>query len=469
MVRIVSSTSIFVQYSPLCLFQVGGEYLLRLVIDEARRVFGEAEVVLFVGEAVHSETHFNRMAGNLGADVTVVAHEANRFLETFDQAIKGVDGGTWALCLDLHRPAVDFARLSEIAEAAEALGQPVVSSGLVEAIAVKPAGWPGLVKGVLEQGGARPARIKDLKAGCFAINDPKAHGLCVVQPKSFEEFILPPEDTAKVLDLYSLNDAKGPIDFLKIIGRLKGRWPATEDLIADVINQQALRSWDIFVQANRMNQFSSTPFPQSKETYVSTGRETVDEFLIRDDVLMGRAPKDLRVLEIGCGSGRILRALAETFGTAYGVDLIKDNVMEALYFCRDLDNVQAAPTNGFDLSAYERDFFDLVFSFGVLEHVPMPWTVESYVQETARTLKPGGTAVLHLRGRPDGTALGHYPIWDGDQESRFGAAFTEAELRKMVDCAGLELRNLSVFPYPQDSVGFYRTDRMFTAFLYLPT
>ena len=47
------------------------------------------------------------------------------------------------------------------------------------------------------------------------------------------------------------------------------------------------------------------------------------------NVCQGREPKDMKVLEIGCGAGRITRALAGFFGEVYAVDISQEMVRQA--------------------------------------------------------------------------------------------------------------------------------------------
>jgi SAM-dependent methyltransferase len=94
-----------------------------------------------------------------------------------------------------------------------------------------------------------------------------------------------------------------------------------------------------------------------------------------------------RVLELGCGTGRILARLDEVAREAIGVDLSEGMAEHAR--ARGLD-VRIA-----DLCAlpFDDDTFDLTCSFKVLAHVP---DVRAAIAEAARVTRRGGHLVLEL-------------------------------------------------------------------------
>jgi len=96
-------------------------------------------------------------------------------------------------------------------------------------------------------------------------------------------------------------------------------------------------------------------------------------------------PKNVRVLDIGCGFGETLAYHQNKGCEVYGVEADENikRVAEKFGF-----NVHAGL---FDASMYERDFFDFVTMDQVIEHVLNPYEV---LDGIAKILKPGGTAIL---------------------------------------------------------------------------
>nr|WP_246736127.1 class I SAM-dependent methyltransferase [Enterovirga sp. DB1703] len=113
-----------------------------------------------------------------------------------------------------------------------------------------------------------------------------------------------------------------------------------------------------------------------------------------------------RVLEIGCGIGRFVRALAPKVGHVTGVDVSGAMIAAAGQRCAGLANVRLEVSSGRDLADFERGSFDLVLAADVF-----PYLVQAggglaarHVAEAGRVLRPGGTlAILNYsyRGDPD--------------------------------------------------------------------
>ncbi len=126
-----------------------------------------------------------------------------------------------------------------------------------------------------------------------------------------------------------------------------------------------------------------------------------------------------RVLEVGCGTGLLLREVATDAKDAVGLDLSQG--MLGLAASRGLRVLQGSAT----ALPFEDHTFDLVYSFKVLAHVP---DLEGALREMARVTRPGGRLVLEFynrdslrhvirRVRPAGT-VGHQTTED-DVYTRF--------------------------------------------------
>ena len=96
-------------------------------------------------------------------------------------------------------------------------------------------------------------------------------------------------------------------------------------------------------------------------------------------------------LEVGCGAGRVTRALTETFSKVIAVDVSE----------RMLDLARAACDAEFYLVDDTRlpfadESVDAVFTCHVLQHLEDTGAVRESVYELHRVLRPGGTAMAHL-------------------------------------------------------------------------
>jgi ubiquinone/menaquinone biosynthesis C-methylase UbiE len=151
------------------------------------------------------------------------------------------------------------------------------------------------------------------------------------------------------------------------------------------------------------------------------GRWDVDEFLAqgRHDVARTRSwlaalglPTEWeRVLDFGCGAGRLSQALAEFADEVVGVDVS----VPMLETARALDLGRRRPADGGtcrfvlneapDLHVFPSGSFDLVYSELVLQH--LPWRViAGYLAEFVRVLRPGAVALVQCTTRPMWTVKG---------------------------------------------------------------
>lgn len=102
---------------------------------------------------------------------------------------------------------------------------------------------------------------------------------------------------------------------------------------------------------------------------------------LETDLVLRYATPQTDLLEAGCGTGLILRALRPRVRRAVGLDLSAGMLRQAR--SRDLPVVQASVTD----IPFPPETFDLVCSFKVLAHVQQ---IERALQEFARVLRPGG-------------------------------------------------------------------------------
>ena len=105
-----------------------------------------------------------------------------------------------------------------------------------------------------------------------------------------------------------------------------------------------------------------------------------------------------KILEIGCGRGRILKYLSAQKPDAefIGVDVSKEMIDRAYL----LPNVKYIVGNGADLRPFKNEYFDVVFSYIVFQHLPRRFT-DAYVKEVARVLKKGGLFVFQMQTTTD--------------------------------------------------------------------
>src|ERR1700716_211173 len=77
-----------------------------------------------------------------------------------------------------------------------------------------------------------------------------------------------------------------------------------------------------------------------------------------------------RALEIGCGPGRLMKPMSWNFGEIHGVDVSDEMIRLAAGKLVNVPNAFPRSTDGTDLSCYQDDFFDFLYSFAVFQHIP---------------------------------------------------------------------------------------------------
>lgn len=110
---------------------------------------------------------------------------------------------------------------------------------------------------------------------------------------------------------------------------------------------------------------------------------------------------DERVLEIGCGIGRMTRALAARAAEVVGVDVSEEMVRRGREALADVANVRLQVGTGTDLAGLDDAAFDVCYSFIVFQHIPEPAITCSYVAEIGRVLRPGGWTLFQVSDRPE--------------------------------------------------------------------
>ncbi len=192
--------------------------------------------------------------------------------------------------------------------------------------------------------------------------------------------------------------------------------------------------WDERARENARHYVATGKVEWNDEEYFESGRENVRREILTDmtNICQGKDPKQMKVLEIGCGSGRITRALSEIFGEVYAVDISGEMIRQATESLKDRPNAHVYQNSGSDLSILGDIQVDFAFSFIVFQHIPSREVIQSYVREVHRLLRPGGLFKFQVQGYGTGSDVA---------DTWFGVSFTDEEAVKMADNAGFEPRH----------------------------
>ena len=172
--------------------------------------------------------------------------------------------------------------------------------------------------------------------------------------------------------------------------------------------------WDARAQENAYHYIASGREEWNEEEFYASGRQSVEDIIVSDkDRLYANSELlSLRVLEIGCGAGRMTRALAETVGEIHGIDVSGEMIKRAEAALEGQANAHVYHGDGAGLDAVTARDFDLAFSYIVFQHIPTVEVIEAYVRDVAERLKPGGIFKVQTQGSPL-ALLGKGDTWEG--------------------------------------------------------
>ncbi len=166
-----------------------------------------------------------------------------------------------------------------------------------------------------------------------------------------------------------------------------------------------------------------------------SGRANYDQ-LVRPFLpvlLEGRSPADCRVVEIGCGLGRMTQWFAREFAAVDALDVSPVMLEQGRARLAAFLNVAWRLGSGYDLQPIPGASCDLVFSYIVFQHVPSRAAIEGYVREAARVLKPRGAFKFQLNGDQSPEYRAHA------RDTWLGETFSLDEAAAMLEAAGFSL------------------------------
>jgi SAM-dependent methyltransferase len=137
----------------------------------------------------------------------------------------------------------------------------------------------------------------------------------------------------------------------------------------------------------------------SAETLDRATAEIVER--LREWELLG---PEIAALEIGCGIGRIERALAPHLRAITGIDVSPEMIAEARRRCGELANVEFAVCGGADLAEFSGRRYDLILAVDSFPYLVAadPAIAGRHIADAADLLNPGGVlGILNYSYRGD--------------------------------------------------------------------
>jgi ubiquinone/menaquinone biosynthesis C-methylase UbiE len=163
---------------------------------------------------------------------------------------------------------------------------------------------------------------------------------------------------------------------------------------------------------------------QSSEQFWESGFKDIDKIFNKN---LDQIPHGSFVLDVGCGKGRLVQALASKRSdlNIFGLD-VSASMIKLAYDYNKSRNCRFVVGNGFNLSVFPESLFDVVYSYIVIQHVPR-YIAEQIVDDCYRVLKPGGRLFFQLQSNEEVQEVD--PPWDDFRKIRY---YTPLQAKKLV-------------------------------------
>lgn len=168
-------------------------------------------------------------------------------------------------------------------------------------------------------------------------------------------------------------------------------------------------SWNWFGKNDPLWAVNSLPGKRNnrwdKNAFFQTGKDEIAEVITFASSLK-LSLHGQKAMDFGCGVGRLSQALSPHFDEVCGIDISPIMLELAKEFCPEELNCNFYLNQKADLSQFENDSFDFIYSSITLQHI-RPETSFQYLEEFMRILKHGGLMVFQL---PEQMALNYKGI-----------------------------------------------------------
>jgi ubiquinone/menaquinone biosynthesis C-methylase UbiE len=163
--------------------------------------------------------------------------------------------------------------------------------------------------------------------------------------------------------------------------------------------QDLQSSWNDFGQTDPLWAISSDPSKKGNkwdlDDFFNTGIDEIDALMTYLKEVHITVHKE-RALDFGCGVGRLTQALVQYFDIVDGVDIAPSMIKLANRLNRYGDRCTYHINSAADLSLFEDETFDLIYTSFVLQHMPPNYS-KKYIKEFLRILASDGVLVFLMQ------------------------------------------------------------------------
>jgi 2-polyprenyl-3-methyl-5-hydroxy-6-metoxy-1,4-benzoquinol methylase len=165
----------------------------------------------------------------------------------------------------------------------------------------------------------------------------------------------------------------------------------------DLLRQE----WDRRAAEDALHHSCPQRVEWTPQAFLDSGRALVERFVLADLATIcsgGRGdlePSKMRVLDLGCGAGRLLPALRARFAEVIGVDVSPAMLARAQAIAGG-DGIKLRASDGMTLQCVHRLTFDFAICVDVLNHQPDPRIARYLLGQVQDRLRPGGVVKVEF-------------------------------------------------------------------------
>ena len=198
-------------------------------------------------------------------------------------------------------------------------------------------------------------------------------------------------------------------------------------------SEKMQRDWDDRASRNAKHYIADGLPEWDEAEFYASGETTVAQDILTDmgNICDNRDPKTMRVFELGCGAGRVTRALSGVFGEVVGADISAEMVSLAQKALASRPHASVVHIDGLSLSNVP-GLFDFAYSCCVFHHISSYEVITGLVREVGRLLRPGSLFKFEVQGSET--------VKPESGDTWLGVPFTVERADKMAAECGFEMR-----------------------------
>ena len=168
-----------------------------------------------------------------------------------------------------------------------------------------------------------------------------------------------------------------------------------------------------------MNKFYSEKYFYERDLLIPHLAQTIKKLAIENRLK--------KVLDVGCGTGRLVKFLNSKGFSAYGCDISK----EAIKFAKKINGLKKIKQATCTSLPYQTSTFDLVTAISVIEHINKN-DASLFFEEAKRVLKPQGFLFIVTPNLATPIRLIQGKSWFGYNDPTHIKFYTPASLKKIL-------------------------------------